>query len=150
MAGSTSREQPASQPITQRKATGSTSAFSSRLIAHNSRSLLAEVTKIPLNIGRWTLRKKGWAKSASRLCVCPAVTSPPTSSRKPWLDRSQRSRGGFLQKGAKYENLRLLTGCAATWNYSPCRSAQRLCRRRAPDQFFRISAPRTRIFEGGK
>jgi len=123
MAGSTSREQRASQPITKRKATGSTSAASSRLIALSFRSLLAAVTKIPLNIGRSTLRKKGWANSASRLCVCLAVTSPPTSSRKPWLHRSQSSSETFLQKGADYENLRLLTGCAVTWDRNPCRSA---------------------------
>src|SRR6266850_5497011 len=150
MAGSTSREQLASQPITKRKATGSTSAISSRLIAVSSRSLLAVVTKTPLNIGRSTLRKKGWANSASRLCVCLAVTSPPTSIRQHWLHRSQSSSEDFLQTGAGYENLRLFTGCAVTWNCSPCRSAQRLCCRREPNQLFRISTPRTRISEGRK
>src|SRR5882762_4546826 len=150
MAGSTSREQLASQPITKRKATGSTSAISSRLIAVSSRSLLAVVTKTPLNIGRSTLRKKGWANSASRLCVCLAVTSPPTSIRKHWLHRSQSSSEDFLQKGADYENLLLSTGCAVTWDFRLCRSAQRLCCRREPNQLFRISTSRTRISESGQ
>src|SRR5216684_2908094 len=116
MAGSTSLEQRASQPITNRKATGSTLAASLRLIAISFHSLLAAVTKIPLNIGRSTLRKKGWANSASRSCVCLAVTSPPTSTRKPWLHGSQSSSENFLQKGADYEDLRLLTGGAVTWD----------------------------------
>src|SRR6267378_1106897 len=150
MAGSTSREQLASQPITKRKATGSTSATSSRLIAVSSRSLLAVVTKTPLNIGRSTLRKKGWANSASRSCVCLAVTSPPTSIRKHWLHRSQSSSENFLQKGADYENLRLLTGCVVTWDRSPCRSAQGLCCRRESNHLFRISTPGPRISEGRK
>src|SRR5216684_9231319 len=138
MAGSTSRERRASWPITKRKATGSTSAASSRLIALSSRSLLAAVTKIPLNIGRSTLRKKGSANSASRLCVCLAVTSPPTSSRNRWPHRSQNSSEDFLQKGAEYENLRLHIGCAVTWDRSLCRSAQGLCCRREPNHLFRI------------
>jgi hypothetical protein len=33
---------------------------------------------------RSTSRKNGWASSASRSSGCPAVTSPPTSSPKPW------------------------------------------------------------------
>src|SRR6266852_5295889 len=150
MAGSTSREQLASQPITKRKATGSTLAASLRLIAVSSRSLLAVVTRTPLNIGKSSLHKKGWADSASRLCVCLAVTATPTSIRKHWLHRSQSSSEDFLQTGAGYENLRLFTGCIVTWNCNPCRSAQRLCCRREPNQLFRISTPRTRISESGQ
>src|SRR5260370_41292135 len=105
MAGSTSRAQLASQPITKRKATGSTSATSSRLIAVSSRSLLAVVTKTPLNIGRSTLRKKGRANSASRLCVFLAVTSPPPSIQKHWLPRSQSSSEDSLHTRDGYLDL---------------------------------------------
>ena len=85
MACSTLRERLALWPITKRNATGSTSAASSRRIALNSRSLRVAATKIPLNTGKSTLRRNGWASSGSRSSACQAVTSLPTSSRKPWL-----------------------------------------------------------------
>jgi len=74
----------ASWPIIRRKAIGSTSAASSRLIAISSRSWSAAATKIRLSTGRSTSRRNGWASSASRSSGCPAVTSPPMSSPKPW------------------------------------------------------------------
>ena len=46
--------------------------------------MVAAATKIPLNIGRSTSRRGGWASSACRSSGCPAATSPRMSSRKPW------------------------------------------------------------------
>ena len=58
MACSISRRERASWPITKRKATGWTSAASSRLIAISSRSWWAAATKILLNTGRSTSREE--------------------------------------------------------------------------------------------
>jgi pimeloyl-ACP methyl ester carboxylesterase len=81
---STSPQQQASSLITKRKAIGSTSTPSSRLIAISSHSLSAEVTKIRLSIAKSTSRKNGGAGWGSRSRGCPAVTSPRMSSREPW------------------------------------------------------------------
>src|SRR5262249_12010547 len=51
----------------------------------------AAATKIPSSTDRSASRRNGWTSSASRSSACPAVTSPPMSSRKPWLNQSSSS-----------------------------------------------------------